>query len=46
MDDKSSMNGARSCHVIHLNFGGHQRHLWNGRSYSGQTLYTAGYTKS
>jgi len=29
-DDKSSLKGAWSVHVNHLNFGGHQPYLWNG----------------
>jgi len=32
MDDKSSLKGAWSGHVNHLNFGGRQRYVWNGWS--------------
>jgi len=39
-DDKSSLKGAWSGHVNHLNFGGHKPYLWNGLSYSHQILYT------
>jgi len=36
MDDKASVKGARSGHVSHLNFGGHQPYLRNDCSYSHQ----------
>jgi len=37
-DGKSSLKGSWSSHVNHLNFGGHQRYLWNGLSYCRQIL--------
>ena len=37
--DKSSLKGAWSGHMNHLNFGGHQRYFWNSWSYSCQILY-------